>query len=222
MKRILILAAAAAVLVGFLGKTWSQNAATKKVPQSVPHKIGLIDMARVFKEYEKFELLRTDLKSDIRGSDQQAKAMALQIQQIGEELKSKTFKQGSPEYIDREKRLTEQTSQFEAFRKNAQRDFLRKEAQIYRTIYLEVIDVVRQAAEAWNYTLVVRFNGENLDAADPQKLIQGLNRQVVYHRTDDDITDSVLDYLNRRHQREATKSSPPRTGQSPSRKPRTN
>ena len=215
MKRILVSAVAVAILVGYLGKTWSQNATAKSPAKTIPHKIGLIDMAKVFKEYEKFGTLRADLKADIQDSDREAKAMALQSQQLREQMKM--LKPGTSNFIDLEKQLTDLTSKFEAFRKNAQRDFLRKEAQIYRTIYLEVAAVVRQAAEAWNYTLIIRFNSEDLDGTDPQKLIQGLNRQVVYHRTDDDITDSVLDYLNRKYEERPSvrKSSPTRTGQNP-------
>ena len=48
------------------------------------------------------------------------------------------------------------------------------------------------------YTLVIRFNREELDTENPQNLLQGMNRQVVYHKPEDDITVSVLDYLNRK------------------------
>jgi outer membrane protein len=211
VKRIIVSAAAAAVLTGLFGLAWGQTAASKAktaapapaASSSLAHKVGLIDMARVFKEYKKFEILREDLKSEIENSDQQAKAMAQKIQETQTALKDAPFKKDSPEYLALETKLTQQMSEFETFRKVAQRDFLRKEADIYKTIYLEALDVVKQAATAWNYTLVIRFNSEELETEDPAKLIQGLNRQVVFSRSEDDITDPVLKYLNEKYERQA-------------------
>ena len=40
-----------------------------------PHKIGLIDMAEVFKEYEKFKTLRESLQTEIEKSESVAKGM---------------------------------------------------------------------------------------------------------------------------------------------------
>ncbi len=214
MRKVIASAVALAILAGYLGTSWSQNTGTQRpAAKPVPHRVGLIDMARVFKEYDKFEALRGGLKGEIQSSDQKAKAMALQVQKLQAEMKN--FKQGTDAYISRESQLTKLASDFEAFRKVAQRDFLRKESQIYRTIYLEAVDVVQKYAEYYNYTLVLRFNGEKLDTADPQKLIQGLNRQVVYHRNDDDITDSVLEFLNRQYGAAAKKPASTRTSQKP-------
>ncbi len=177
----------------------AQNNTQSKTP--VVHKVGLIDMAHVFKNYEKFTALREELKTEIQQSDAKAKAMAEQIQAVQKEMQD--FKQGSPEYLAREKQLAQAASDFEAFRKVAQRDFLRKESRIYHTIYMEVTETVQKYAKIYNYTLIMRFNRESLDTDDPKKLIQGMNRQVVFHRADDDITLSVLDYLNRNYKSQA-------------------
>lgn len=182
----------------------AQGSAQNKAP--VVHKVGLIDMAHVFKNYEKFTALREELKAEIQQSDTKAKAMAEQIQAVQKEMQD--FKQGSPEYLAREKQLAQAASDFEAFRKVAQRDFLRKESRIYHTIYMEVTDTVKKYAKIYNYTLIMRFNRESLDTDDPKKLIQGMNRQVVFHRADDDITLSVLDYLNRNYKSQKTATGP--------------
>jgi len=194
VKKLIVLL----TVVGALGIISIASAQNAQPAQSIPHKVGLIDMARVFREYTKFSVLRDDLRAELRKSDEKAKSMALQINKVREEMKQ--FKQGSPEYIKRENELTRLTTEFETFRKQMQREFLRKEADIYKTIYLEVVDVVQKYAEYYNYTLVLRFNGEKLDTDDPEKLIRGMNRQVIYYRAEDDITPSVIEYLNRRYE----------------------
>lgn len=198
MKKLLGFVTAIAIVGCFacFSETASaQGTAATGNAKSAEHKVGLIDMAHVFKHYEKFTALREELKTEIQQSDGKAKAMAEQIQAVQKEMQD--FKQGSPEYLAREKQLAQAASDFEAFRKVAQRDFLRKESRIYHTIYMEVTDTVKKYAKIYNYTLIMRFNREDLDTDDPKKLIQGMNRQVVFHRVDDDITLSVLDYLNR-------------------------
>lgn len=214
MKRIILSTAVVAILGVLPVALWGQSATSTSEPASapIPHKIGLIDLARVFQDYEKFKGLREDLRSEIEQSDQQAKAMAQQIQTTRAKLSSGTLKEGSEVYIKLEGELAKQASEFEAYRKVEQQKFLRKEAQVYRTVYEEVLEVVQLYAEHFKYTLVMRFSAEKLDSGNPQKLIQGLNRPVVYHRTEDDITDSVLEFLNRKYT-EAKKPTTNRTSQ---------
>ena len=206
MKKVLVSAAAIAVLVGvssFVGPAWGQS---KKKTPAEPHKVGLIDMAHVFKNYKKFEALREDLKIDIQRSDEQAKQSAEEIK--AKQAQMKEFKEGTPDYVQMETELLQLTSKFEAFRKSQQREFLRKESKIYKTIYLEVTDMVEKAAVAFGYTLVIRFNRQDLDSSkNPQEVMQRMNRQVVYHRTDDDLTDPVLKELNRAYERTSSTSS---------------
>jgi outer membrane protein len=166
-------------------------------------KIGLIDMAYVFKNYKKFEVLRNDLKAEIEKSDQQAKSMAAQIKDTTDRMKN--FKEGSPQYLDLEKQLAQQASDFEAFRKVAQRDFLRKESDIYKTVYLEVSDAVKLYAQHYNYSLIMRFSRDEIaDSGDPQSILRSMNRQIVHFRTEDDVTETVLRYMNQRYDQQKT------------------
>src|SRR5262249_32385352 len=96
-----------------------------------------------------------------------------------------------------EKELVQRAAEFESFRREKSRDFLKKESQIYSQIYREVEDIVRQYAEHFKYTLVIRFNREDPDTDNPQTVLQNMNRQVVYYRETDDITKKILDRLNR-------------------------
>lgn len=213
MKKLITSATVLAIVGCFACFTETASAQSQGSAQgkaAVAHKVGLIDMAHVFKNYEKFSALREELKAEIQQSDAKAKAMAEQIQAVQKEMQD--FKQGSPEYLAREKQLAQKASDFEAFRKVAQRDFLRKESRIYHTIYMEVTDTVKKYASIYNYTLIIRFNRENLDTDDPKKLIQGMNRQVVFHRADDDITLSVLDYLNRNYKNQSGSATRPTPG----------
>jgi len=200
VKKIVATSSAITILIGFSLLATSSRGQGEDSAGPLPHRVGLIDMAHIFKNYKKFEILRDDLKGDIQKSDSQAKGMTEEIRQLQKELKSGTLKKDSPEFKQSEDRLDAATVDFEKFRKSAQRDFLRKEAEIYKTVYLEINDLVSQYAEYKNYTLILRFNREGLDdTTDPRGIIQGMNRQIVYHRTDDDITDPILAVLNKKY-----------------------
>ena len=170
-----------------------------------PHQIGLIDLAHVFKNYKKFTAMTEALQQEIAETDGDAKSMIEQIQQYQSQLTSGNLQEGSPDFVRIEGQMLQAQTNLETFRKVAQRDFLRKEADIYKTVYLEVEDAVRQYAQFYKYTLILRFNREQLgQAEDPRAIINGMNRQVVFFRNQDDLTDPILSYLNEQWQQRQT------------------
>ena len=58
----------------------------------------------------------------------------------------------------------------------------------------------------------MRFNGEELSGSDPQKLMQGLNRPVIYYQPEDDLTQSVIKFLNDKYQPKAATPKAPAAG----------
>jgi len=168
-------------------------------PADSPHRIALIDMARVFKQYKKFENLREELKAELQKSEEQFKGLAEQIRKQQNDLKG--FKEGTDEFSRTEKNILALTTKAETYRKSAQRDLIRREAQIYKTVYLEVADVVQKYASHFNYTLVLRFSADDVEVSEnPEDVMRGLNRQVVYYRPSDDITNAIVGYLNKHYQ----------------------
>ena len=218
MKKFLLSAAAVAVLAGFSSfvvTAWGQgrdgqaaNPAGGGAAAPGAKVVGLIDMAHIFKNYKKFEALREELKGEIEQSDKQARTMAEQIKSTQAQMKD--LNEGSPDFVALETKLTEQTTEFETFRKVQQREFLRKESQIYKTVYLETSELVEKYARYYGYAVILRFNREGLESADdPQTVIQRMNRQVVYHNPADDITDAVLAQLNKEYGGAAAGTPPP-------------
>ena len=204
MKKIIVGAMAVAMLASLFVVSETIQGQDGKADAG-PHQVGLIDMAQVFKDYEKFKTLREALQADIERSDAEAKGKLEQMKQLQQQAQSGNLKEGSPEYQQIETRLLSMKNELETFRQVQQREFLRKESEIYKQVYLEVQDAVNKYAHHYDLTLIMRFNRNKVEeAANPQEVIQSMNRQVVYHRTSDDITDSVLSYLNREYQRTAS------------------
>lgn len=212
MKKMIVSASVIAMLAGVLALTSDAFSQSGKEPTAgaepnIPHKVGLIDMAHVFKNYKKFESLREDLKLEIADSEQKAKEMQKDNAELQQQLKA--YVEGSPEYAKVEKQLVQKAADFENFRRQMSREFLKKESKIYLQVYNEVSTMVEKYAKYYKYTLIMRFNREDLDTENPQALLQGMNRQVVYYRADDDITTPVLESLNKKFS--PAESNPPKT-----------
>lgn len=198
MKKIILSVAAMAMIAGLAAGYGLSPAAAQGDAAPAVAKVGLIDMAFIFKNYKKFDALREDLKNEITQSDTTAKQMQAKLKGMDEQLK--LMKAGSPDFAAKEKQLLTAKAEFESFVKGAQREFIKKESQIYKQIYLEVTDAVNMYAKHYQYTLIMRFNREEVEGTDePQDVLQRMNRQVVYFRDENDITSPVLKYLNKQY-----------------------
>lgn len=217
MKRIIASATTVVCIVGLgwaLGNAWGQQAAPatpKATVDNTPHKVGLIDMAFLFSKYDKFEALRGDLKAEIETADATLKVRLEKIKLLQEEMKA--LVPSSKEFTDREKKITEMLGAAEAEKKNLQRKFMRDETKIYQQVYREVLDAVNKYAALYKYTLIVRYSREEAaEGDDPQKVMQSLQRQVVFNRPQDDITDKVLNYLNKGYNGDNPRTPAPKVG----------
>lgn len=161
----------------------------------VPHKVGLIDMAHVFQEYDKFKVLRDDLQAEITKSDAEAKQMVERMKIMQEELKKYTG--GSPQYEQAEKALLSAKGDLDAFLASTKRRLARRESEMFKEIYGDVSKAVTLYAEYAKYTLVMRFNRKGIDdASSPAEAVNTMNKTVIYHQNSNDITNTVLQYLN--------------------------
>jgi outer membrane protein len=207
VKKLIVCSAAAVIAAGLFISTRDSLGQAGAAPKPAAHQVGLIDMAHVFKNYEKFKTSTTALQEQIKTADEQAKKEIDKIKLIQDKMGGLT--QGSPDYAALEQQLIAATTKLEAFKKTSQLNFLRAEADIYKTVYLEVQNAVQQYAGVYKYTLIMRFNRNPVDEAEnPQQIIQSMNRQVVYYRGEDDLTDPILNYLNDKYAKSGGSAAP--------------
>ena len=195
MKKLFVCFAVAAASAGFAMAPLSAQEKAAPAAAAATHQVGLIDMAHVFKNYDKFKGMTEEMQEAAKQAQADATAMVEQMKTIQTTMQGLT--EGSPDYIKNETAILTLQTKLESFRKVQQREFLRKEAEIYKTVYMEVQNAVQRYAKYYKYTLVLRFNRQSVDAAEnPQEIITSMNRQVVHYREEDDLTDPILDFLN--------------------------
>jgi len=179
------------LVAGFQGSVMAQQ-------ETKPSRSAVIDMEYVFKNYKKFDDELNNLRSEVAAAEQQMQAQLQQLQALNEQFKS--LKTDSPDYKKKEQELAAKAADLEAARQVLKRDFARKEAALYREIYLEVTDAVQRYAKYYKYNLVMRHSRSELaDIGNPQMAMRSMNRQVIYIAPEDDISDAVLEYLNKKY-----------------------
>lgn len=197
MKQVLLSLVACLLAAGWAQGQQPQPPAQAPKQGPAVHQVALIDMAHIFKNYKKFTTLTEALQAEVKASDDELAKMVEQAKTQQQVLTSGNLVEGSPEFAKAEATLLEMQTAMQTFDVKRKRDFLKREADMYKTVYLEVEDSVKRYAEYFHFTLVLRFNRQSVDSADnPRDIINGMNRQVVYHRESDDITDDILNYLN--------------------------
>ena len=179
---------------------------------SAPHKIALIDISKVLKNYKKVDALRAEIKAEIAKSEPHRTSIGKKLETLKKRLVSGSIEPGSAKAAELEQQADSLKAELVVFNKNERKRILRREAQLLKTIHGEIKGVVKRAADAWGYTLVLRFNSSSTEATTPNSVVGELQRQVVYHRAEDDITKPVIEFLNKQF----LKQSPaPRTGAQP-------
>jgi Skp family chaperone for outer membrane proteins len=87
-------------------------------------------------------------------------------------------------------------AEFQLKTSKLQKDFMDRQAKLYYQTYLEVVDAVSTYSSSQNIGMVLRFNGEPVDANRREDVMRDINKQVVF-QNHIDITPDVLALLNR-------------------------
>jgi Skp family chaperone for outer membrane proteins len=113
----------------------------------------------------------------------------------------------SQTYRDNESKLTQKLAEIETFRQQTRRDLITEEATLYHDVYGNVRQAVAWVAEQRGVTLVLRIFDDPISPSNPEEVIKAVNRQVLYSHDSLDLTDDVLQVINR----SSTAAAKPRT-----------
>jgi Skp family chaperone for outer membrane proteins len=195
MDRNMAYAGVSVVLAGMLGFSWAQGrgAVIAEEPRLLAGEIAVVDMAKVFDGHKKL----TDRREKVRREAQDAQETFAAMGQAGKKLQDELtrHKPGSADHNRISKELQEKAAEMQKYQKETVQRLQQEEAEIYLETYKLVIEEIQRIAEARGLKLVLRYQADNLDAKDPKKLLESLNRQILYEKGLD-ITDEVLQAVN--------------------------
>ena len=159
-----------------------------------PATFGTIDMAAVFKGYDKVKTSSEEFKSAVMSKKNELMKLMSEAQQQSEMLAKMT--PGSLDSKKYEDKISQLKAQHEALREQYERDFSLREAEMLATLYKEIQAMVSRVAQFRKMTYILRVSNDPVSGSNPNSAMMAIERTVVYAETRNDITEDVVKYLN--------------------------
>ncbi len=158
--------------------------------------IALIDIGVIFKNHKLFKARMADLQADMGRAEETMKKEADSLRALRERLNN--YKAGTPDYNDLEAKIAKDSADLNVRYQLQKKEFAKAEAKIYYGVYQEIQQEVNSFAQANGVAAVLKFSSEPCDPEKPDEVLRDLNKPVIYWSRNLDITQVILDSLNRR------------------------
>jgi Skp family chaperone for outer membrane proteins len=164
---------------------------------SQPHytSVAIVDIGYIFKNYAVFDAEMKQLKNDFDQADAMSREEQRKLQVKKDEMAN--FNPTSAEYKKREEELSRAVAELQIKLNGKKKELAEQEAGIYYRVYKSVEQEVAIVAQQNRIDLVFRYSADEMKADNPNSIMQGVSKPIVYH-ANLDITGLVIDRLNRR------------------------
>ncbi|MFN5298383.1 MAG: OmpH family outer membrane protein [Planctomycetaceae bacterium] len=189
-------------IVGGAPASWAQAPAAAPAEKADrATRIAVVDIAHLFENYGKWKDYAEERKVEKEQIEADFKAQQEKLVEVATMLNE--LKAGSPDYAKKEAEAAKLKANLESFKTIKQREFARREMQMQQAIYGEIQEAIGKVSEHNGYSVVLQHLRSDGDNSNPRRLQAQMNQPVVWHRKRDDVTDAVLEYMNRRYQSNA-------------------
>lgn len=167
-------------------------AATFALPQSAQAqtRVALIDIGKVFKSHSSFNQQLEALKQEADQFKAESENVRRQLMIRAEELNA--YKAGSEKYRSLETELAQEAASMEVEQRNRLREMVTREAELHFATYQQVSAAIDSYCQQRGIQLILRFNSDPMDPAEPNSIMNKVNGSVVYHAAGKDITDDII------------------------------
>lgn len=156
--------------------------------------VVVIDIGYIFRNFQRFKTQMEAIKQEYDQFETHVRQQRDLMTKKAEQLKA--LPAGSPEYAALEEQLADFQTKMRLEISRKQKERMEQEAKIYYNAYKEIEMRVNQFADQYRIDLVLRFSSDEMDVSKPESILQGINRNVIFHRSLN-ITNHILDILNR-------------------------
>ena len=206
-----------ALAAGLVAVSSAAAAAPAEKPQPGHRNVAVIDINEIFNNHRRFKVMAADMKGDVARAAQRVKAEQEEIKEMAAGLKD--LLAGTRDYLDLQEKIKKRAEDLKTRVQLQRAEFLQREAGAYSAIYKEIVREVADYAAANGIELVLRVNTTRPDPKTPQQVIQDINRQVVWFAEGRDITQAIVDRLNKKGGGPKTPAEKPAKEKPPAQKP---
>jgi Skp family chaperone for outer membrane proteins len=190
------LGSAAIALATLAASAWAPVTVSAQQAESTHqpgHRVAVIDVAYLFKNLPEIKAQVGKFESDLKKFDAEVKQQRETLKQSAAELQ--TLRNGTADYARKEEKIANLESKLRLEMSRKQQEFRDAEARIYYENYQRIAAAVKAIATHNNIQLVLRFNSEQMALEQNESVARGVMKNVVYHQSTIDMTQTVMRYL---------------------------
>lgn len=158
-----------------------------------PVPIVVLDLSQVFDNHPTFQSRIEAIKSQVKDEEtkiqQQGAALKAQVERL------QTMPSDSAEFKALEEQIATAQARVQTDMQLKRKGFLEEEAKVYYDTYQQVKSVVKAFAESNRIGIVLRYSSEEMDQANRQSVLQGINQPIVYNQAGLDVTKYIIERL---------------------------
>ena len=156
-------------------------------------KVAIVDVGAIFKQHTSFAKQLEALKAQADGF----KAEALRAQQALSESAQvlQEFQPDTDDFRARQTELAQKAAALQVEQNSLMQKLMEKEAMLHFETYQQVNALISQYCDDRGIQLVLRYNNQEMDLAQPGSVMQRVNSSVIYHDPNNDITQAIVGQL---------------------------
>jgi Skp family chaperone for outer membrane proteins len=193
MKRLLAVVPVGAVLAAAVFALLPRNATSQGAP---PSRIAFVDVARIFKDYKRASEVQQETRTEIQKVEAQLRERFEALKKMRDDLD--LLVPGTPEYEQKKRDVDFEAFKLEDEEKQVKQKILENAVKKMNLVYTEIRREAENFALRNNLEAVFMMNDQEIDARSLEELqVLIASRPVLYREKARDVTDAVLQVLNK-------------------------
>ncbi len=135
------------------------------------------------------------MKRDVQAAERSSRTNATPSTSSSEALPN--FNKGTQQYAEMEEQIADKQAKLALMSIDRRTISCNARPTIYHNVYQEILAGHRYFCRQHSIDMVLRFNGETVDVQKPDSVLTFINRPVVWYDPGLDITDFILNDVNR-------------------------
>lgn len=156
-------------------------------------KVAIVDVGTIFKQHPLFAGQLEALKAQADGF----KAEAMKAQQaLAQSAKAlQDLKPDSVDFKTKQTELAKNAAAMQVDQNGLMQKLMEREAMLHFDTYQQVNALISQYCDERGIQLVLRYNNQKMDLAQPGSVMTRVNSSVIYHDPNNDITQAIVSQL---------------------------
>ena len=166
-------------------------------PKNGPTSIALVDVGYILKNHPNMKANMDGLQNEMTQAQEDIETRRKTLLEEQEKI-GKMFEADTPQFKQQQESLISRESKLRVDFMSKEKEFAEKQAGVIFRSYQSINAAIARVAGHYQYDMVLRYSREQneMDPKNPKTVNFGIQRDILYHNAQIDITEIVLQVLN--------------------------